>query len=97
MRGLKGAPSHGNSVGKFHSYEKRLDSFEFLVVLCVMDGWHDGAPAMDLRVFGNKFKLIRRIGSGSFGDIYLGTFKVAFTYSHLVSHAHGSDFKQERT
>lgn len=27
---------------------------------------------MELRV-GNKFKLGRKIGSGSFGDIYLGT------------------------
>ena len=29
-------------------------------------------PAMELRV-GNKYRLGRKIGSGSFGDIYLGT------------------------
>ena len=28
--------------------------------------------ALDLRV-GNKYRLTRKIGSGSFGDIYLGT------------------------
>lgn len=28
-------------------------------------------PAMELRV-GNKYRLGRKIGSGSFGDIYLG-------------------------
>jgi hypothetical protein len=30
------------------------------------------SPAMELRV-GNKYRLGRKIGSGSFGDIYLGT------------------------
>jgi hypothetical protein len=28
-------------------------------------------PAQDLRV-GNKYRIGRKIGSGSFGDIYLG-------------------------
>jgi len=30
------------------------------------------SPSMELRV-GNKYRLGRKIGSGSFGDIYLGT------------------------
>lgn len=32
----------------------------------------DAASAMELRV-GKKYRLGRKIGSGSFGDIYLGT------------------------
>lgn len=32
----------------------------------------DAAAAMELRV-GKKYRLGRKIGSGSFGDIYLGT------------------------
>lgn len=38
--------------------------------------------AMELRV-GGKYRLGRKIGSGSFGDIYLGT----WTQSHSV-HTH---------
>lgn len=30
---------------------------------------------MELRV-GNRYRLGRKIGSGSFGDIYLGEFKI---------------------
>ena len=32
-------------------------------------------PLLDLRI-GNKYKIGRKIGSGSFGDIYLGVFGI---------------------
>lgn len=38
---------------------------------------------MDLRV-GNKYRLGRKIGSGSFGDIYLGTLFVLGTISYWL-------------
>lgn len=36
---------------------------------------------MELRV-GNKYRLGRKIGSGSFGDIYLGEFSTSFRTSY---------------
>jgi serine/threonine protein kinase len=41
--------------------------------------------AMDLRV-GNKFRIGRKIGSGSFGDIYLGK----LFYLHSITWTHSS-------
>jgi hypothetical protein len=36
-------------------------------------------------VAAGKFKLIRKIGKGTFSDIYLGTqFTILFNYSHSV-------------
>lgn len=39
---------------------------------------------MELRV-GNKYRLGRKIGSGSFGDIYLGKFDVFIATFLLVN------------
>lgn len=36
-----------------------------------LTGRQQARPAMELRV-GNRYRLGRKIGSGSFGDIYLG-------------------------
>lgn len=38
---------------------------------------HSEFPEMELRV-GNKYRLGRKIGSGSFGDIYLGKAQESF-------------------
>ena len=38
---------------------------------------------MELRV-GNKYRLGRKIGSGSFGDIYLGE-NLSFSFIHLTA------------
>jgi len=40
--------------------------------ICLVGCWKTSCKAMELRV-GGKFRLGRKIGSGSFGDIYIGT------------------------
>ena len=37
---------------------------------------------MELRV-GNKYRLGRKIGSGSFGDIYLGKMLIRYFYAKM--------------
>jgi hypothetical protein len=37
------------------------------------------------RVIGGKYKLGRKIGSGSFGELYLGTFFAFYAYYGCVS------------
>lgn len=46
-----------------------------LIIFCLSVWWQWQLANMELRV-GNKYRLGRKIGSGSFGDIYLGKCKL---------------------